>query len=81
MTAAIVSPDGNVNIPEDIRKKLGLEHGGRIELVPFGEGQVMLVAMTLSPSALRGFLPKPDLQCSVEEMVEIAAKRAALANK
>jgi AbrB family looped-hinge helix DNA binding protein len=81
MTAAFVSPDGTVTIPQEIRNKLGLENGGRIELVPFGEGQVMLVAMTLSPSVLRGFLPKPDLQCSVEEMVEIAAQRAALANK
>ena len=81
MTAALVSPEGNVTIPPEIRKELGLEHGGRIEFVPFGEGQVVLVAMTLSPSVLRGILPKPDLQCSVEEMVEIAARRAAWANK
>ncbi len=81
MTTAFVSADGNVNIPQSIRKALGLENGGRIEFLPFGDGQVVMIAMNLSPSVLKGILPKPDLDCTVEEMIEIASKRAAWASR
>lgn len=81
MTTAFVSAEGNVAVPLSIRKALGLEGGGRIEFLPFGDGQVLLIAMNLSPAVLKGILPKPDLDCTVEEMVEIAAKRAAWASR
>jgi len=81
MTTAFVSADGIVTVPLPIRKALGLENGGRIDFLPFGDGQVVMIAMNLSPSVLKGILPKPDLDCTVEEMVEIAAKRAAWASK
>ncbi|MYM86858.1 AbrB family transcriptional regulator [Duganella sp. BJB488] len=81
MTIAFLAPDGTVTVPRSVRKALGLENGGRIEFLPFGDGQVVMIAMNLSPKMMEGILPKPDLDCSVEEMIEIAAKRAALASK
>lgn len=81
MATAYVSPDGSVIIPESIRAALGLENGGRVEFVPIMEGQVSLVAANLSPSVLKGFLPRPDVDCSVEEMIELGIKRAMMAQK
>ncbi|WP_147328124.1 MULTISPECIES: AbrB/MazE/SpoVT family DNA-binding domain-containing protein [unclassified Duganella] len=81
MATAYVSPDGSVIIPESIRVALGLENGGRVEFVPIMEGHVSLVATNLSPSALKGILPRPDVDCSVEEMIELGIKRAMMARK
>jgi bifunctional DNA-binding transcriptional regulator/antitoxin component of YhaV-PrlF toxin-antitoxin module len=81
MTTAFVASDGTVTVPPSVRKALGLENGGRIEFLPFGDGQVVMLSTNLSPKILKGVLLKPDLDCSVEEMVEIAVKRAALASR
>jgi bifunctional DNA-binding transcriptional regulator/antitoxin component of YhaV-PrlF toxin-antitoxin module len=81
MATAYVSPEGVVTIPESILAALGLNAGGRVEFVPIMDGHVSLVAANLSPSVLKGVLPRPDLDCSVEEMVELGAKRAMLAQK
>ncbi|OEZ62242.1 hypothetical protein [Duganella sp. HH105] len=81
MATAYVSPDGSVTIPESIRVALGLENGGRVEFVSIMEGQVSLVAANLSPSVLKGFLHRPDVDCSVEEMIELGIKRAMMAKK
>jgi AbrB family looped-hinge helix DNA binding protein len=81
MATANVSPEGVVTIPKSIRVALGIENGGPVEFVPYMEGQVTLIAVNLSPKVLKGILPRPDLDCSVEEMVELAAKRAVMAQK
>lgn len=81
MATANVSPDGVVTIPKSIRAALGIENGGRVEFVTYMEGQVTLIAVNLSPNVLKGILPRPDLDCSVEEMVELAAKRAVMSQK
>ncbi|WP_373989361.1 AbrB/MazE/SpoVT family DNA-binding domain-containing protein [Duganella sp. BuS-21] len=81
MVTAFVAADGSVTVPRSVRKALGLEQGGRIEFLSYGEGQVLLVAKNLSPSILKGSLPKPDIDCAAEDMVEFAAKRAAMASK
>jgi len=81
MTTAFISADGNVTVPASVRKALGLESGGRIEFLPFGDGQVVMIAMNLSAGELKNILPKPSLNGSVEEMVEVAVRRAALASR
>jgi hypothetical protein len=40
-----------------------------------------MIAKNRSISMLKGILPKPELDCSAEELVEIAVKRAVTAGK
>jgi bifunctional DNA-binding transcriptional regulator/antitoxin component of YhaV-PrlF toxin-antitoxin module len=79
MAEAQISSEGMVVIPSSILKALGLESGGTVEFIPDIEGMVMLIARNLSPQNLRGTLPKPNLDCSVDEMVELGIKRAVMA--
>lgn len=79
MATSFVSSDGQVTIPEEILTILGLEKGGQVEFVHLMAGQVTMVPRNVSIKSMKGILPKPDIDCSVEEMVEIAAKRAAMA--
>lgn len=81
MAITFLAADGTIKLSPSIQKVLGIKSGDRIELVRFDDGQVLMIAKNRSISSLKGILPKPDLDCSVEEMVEIAVKRAVTAGK
>lgn len=81
MATSYVSSDGRVTIPEEILVFLGLERGGQVEFVHLMAGQVTMIPRNLPANSLKGILPKADVDCSIEEMVEIAGRRAAMAAK
>lgn len=81
MATSFVAPDGGVIIPEEILAFLGLEKGGPVEFVHLMPGQVTMVPRNLSAKSLKGILPKPAVDCSIEEMVDLAARRGAMATK
>jgi len=81
MASVIVSPEGQLTIPGAIRIALGLEHGGRIELVEYEPGQYAIVAATASADRLKGMLHKPGVNLSIDEMNEIVRRKVALAAK
>lgn len=76
MAITFLAEDGTIQLPVSVQKALGLKHGDRIELLPFDKGQVLMIAKNGAISSLKGILPKPDLDCSVEEMVELGVRRA-----
>nr|WP_315256102.1 hypothetical protein [uncultured Duganella sp.] len=81
MAMTFVAEDGTIRLPLSIQRVLKLKAGDRIELLPFDDGQVLMIAKNGEIASLKGILPKPDLDCSVEEMVELGVKRAILAKK
>lgn len=81
MAMTFVAEDGTIRLPLSIQRALKLKAGDQIELLPFDDGQVLMIAKNGEIASLKGILPKPDLDCSVEEMVELGVKRAILAKK
>jgi antitoxin PrlF len=81
MASAIVSPDVQLTIPGSIRTALGLEHGGRVELVEYEQGQYAIVAATASADRLKGMLYKTGVRFTIDEMKVIVRRKVALAAK
>lgn len=81
MAMTFVAEDGTIRLPLSIQRALKLKTGDQIELLPFDDGQVLMIAKNGEIASLKGILPKPDLDCSVEEMVELGVERAILAKK
>lgn len=81
MAMTTFAADGTIKLPRSIQKALGLKNGDQIELLKYEKGQVLMVAKNRSITELKGILSRHDLNCSVEELLEIAAKRAVRTNK
>ncbi|WP_250475603.1 AbrB/MazE/SpoVT family DNA-binding domain-containing protein [Caballeronia sp. GAFFF1] len=80
MTAATVTSKGQVTIPVDVRNRLGLESGDRIEF-SFNEttGRYEVFPATRSISSLKGIVKKPDSPVSIEDMNRAIAEKGASA--
>ncbi|MYM69729.1 AbrB family transcriptional regulator [Pseudoduganella sp. FT55W] len=81
MAMTVFAADGTIKLPRSIQKALGLKDGDRIELLKYEDGQVLMIAKNRSITELKGILPRLDLDCSVDELLEIAVKRAVRAGK
>ncbi|MDE2083024.1 MAG: AbrB/MazE/SpoVT family DNA-binding domain-containing protein [Burkholderiales bacterium] len=76
---AIVSSKGQVVIPGDVRKRLGLVQGSVLRFVVDADG-VRLLPAAGDVRRLKGRLPAPPQPVSVTEMNRaIAARRAGIA--
>jgi AbrB family looped-hinge helix DNA binding protein len=68
MVMATVTSKGQVTIPVEVRKELGLEQGDRVEFVPQGDGFLMR-ASSRGVTRLAGFFgPHRGPSVSVEQM-------------
>jgi len=74
--AATVSSKGQVVIPSDVRKRLGLTHGSLLRFVLDEEG-VRLLPAASAVQRLKGRLPKPARPVSVDDMNRAVAERRA----
>lgn len=69
MSEATVTSKGQVTIPADIRRSLGLESQDRLSFTPMPDGTVVLRAKTQSVVALKGLLkPKPGQRVAIKDM-------------
>ncbi|MGI8697195.1 MAG: AbrB/MazE/SpoVT family DNA-binding domain-containing protein [Mycobacteriales bacterium] len=73
MPAATVTSKGQVTIPADVRRILGVTAGSRVDFVPTGNGSFELVAATGSLAALKGVVPAPARPVTLEQMDEAIA--------
>jgi AbrB family looped-hinge helix DNA binding protein len=67
METAIINEDGEITLPEKIRKALGLKAGDQVNFMVKGEKVALLRPSKSSISAVRGILQSNKL-VSVEEM-------------
>ena len=68
MTTATITSKGQVTIPKDVRNRLGIGTGDRVEFVEIQDGVFQIVAATQDVQALRGIVPKPKKPVTIEEM-------------
>ncbi len=65
---ATVTSKGQITIPKDLREKLSLSAGDRVEFIFEDDQTVRLVAKHIPVSRLKGMLPKPSKPVSLGEM-------------
>ncbi|MFA7669608.1 MAG: type II toxin-antitoxin system PrlF family antitoxin [Burkholderiaceae bacterium] len=69
MSEATLTSKGQVTIPIEIRRRLGVSAQDRITFTPMPDGTVVLRAKSKSIKDLEGMLtPEPGIKVSVDEM-------------
>ncbi len=68
MTRATLTSKGQITIPKEVRERLGVEAGDRLEFVEQERGVYRVVAATRDVRNLKGMVPKPRRAVTVEEM-------------
>ena len=78
MATATLTSKGQTTIPKDIRDRLRLKAGDRLDFVLQPDGGVLMVPATIHAKELKGLLPRPKKPVSLEQM-ERAIRDAAVA--
>jgi len=68
MTTATITSKGQVTIPKDVRTRLGIGTGDRVEFVEIQEGVFQIVAATQDVQVLKGIVAKPKKPVTIEDM-------------
>ena len=76
MSTATLSTKGQVTIPTDVRRRLGLESGDRVEFVEFDGGFAIRPAID-DVRSLKGLLRKPSKPVTIEDMNATIRARGA----
>ncbi len=79
MSSATLTTKGQITIPADVRRSLGVQAGDRVEFVQVDAGRFELVAATRSVRELKGLFGKPARTVSIEEMNRLINERGAAA--
>ena len=74
MTTATITSKGQVTIPKDVRIRLGIDTGDRVEFVEIQDGVFQIVAATQDVQALKGIVPRPKKPVTVEAMKQAIAE-------
>ena len=75
MPSATLTSKGQITIPAEVRAKLGVTFGDRIDFVEVEKGQFIIMPATCSVQELKGLIPKPKKPVSIEEMNGAIAMR------
>lgn len=67
MTTATLTTKGQVTIPSDVRQRMGIESGDRIEFVEIEGGFAIKPAIN-DVRSLKGLLRKPSRSVSIDDM-------------
>lgn len=68
MSSTTLTSKGQLTLPKDIRVRLNLHSGDKLEVFPQEDGTILLQPATVDISELYGFLPKPGKVVSLKEM-------------
>ena len=77
MTTATLTSKGQVTIPLEVRQRLGLDTGDRIEFVLLAGGEYAIKPAIDDVRSLKGLLRKPAKPVSVEDMNTAIRTRGA----
>jgi antitoxin PrlF len=75
MATATLTSKGQITLPKDVRERLGVGAGDKVEFIETAPGSFRLVAATRDVRHLRGIIPKLGRPVSIEEMNRAIAKR------
>jgi antitoxin PrlF len=76
MPQATLTTKGQITIPKEVRERLGVVAGDRLDFVEQERGVYKVVAATRDVRQLKGMVPKPAKPVSVEEMKAAVRKSA-----
>jgi AbrB family looped-hinge helix DNA binding protein len=78
---ATMTSKGQIAVPIEVRRSLGLEPGDRVQFVELPDGSYQLRPVTLPVTVLKGFFgPWQGPAISIEDMNEAMSQAAAKAN-
>ena len=77
MATATLTSKGQVTIPLDVRQRLKLAAGARVEFVEDAEGEFLLRPAVADVRSLKGLLRKPAKHVSIEDMKKAIRLRGA----
>ncbi|MGB6744852.1 MAG: AbrB/MazE/SpoVT family DNA-binding domain-containing protein [Terracidiphilus sp.] len=77
MPSAKVTSKGQITIPAEVRKALGLKPGVRIDFFQNADGEFVLSPKTGSIRDLKGCVPKLDYVPTIEEINDAIGAAAA----
>jgi antitoxin PrlF len=75
MSTSTLTSKGQTTIPKDVRKRLNLHPGDRLEFVIDEDGRVLVLPASIDMSELAGMLKSPARPVSVEDMNRAIRKR------
>lgn len=75
MATAVLTSKGQITIPKEVRERLNVDSGDRVEFVEVEDGVFTLIAATRDVRELKGLIPKPSKPVSIEDMTR-AIRRA-----
>ena len=76
MRFSSITQKGRVTIPAEIRHKLGLGEGDKVQFTLCEQGVYLSAVKQTGLLSLYGLLPKPSKELSLEEMNRIVEKRS-----
>lgn len=71
-----VSSKGQVTLPADARRRLGLRAGTKLEVIVRDNDRLEIVRVGGSAMELKGILPKPKRKVSLRDMEEAIVRGA-----
>lgn len=77
MSTSTLTSKGQTTIPKDVRERLNLHPGDRLEFVFDEDGRVLLLPASIDASVLTGILKAPTRLVSVEDMNRAIRKRGS----
>lgn len=75
MSTSTMTSKGQTTIPKDIRKRLNLHPGDRLDFIIEEDGRVVVLPASVDASELAGMLKPPTKPVSVAEMNQAIRKR------
>jgi len=75
VSTSTLTSKGQTTIPKEIRKRLNLHPGDRLEFVIDEDGRVLVLPASIDASELAGMLKPPDRRVTVEDMNRAIRKR------
>lgn len=77
MSSATLTSKGQITVPRDVRKRLGLDSGDKVEFVEIEQGLFAIKPVIEDVRSLKGLLKKPEKPVSVQDMNAAIYARAA----
>ena len=73
---ATVTAKGQVTLPVEVRRRLGLKPGSKLEFIVIDDDRLEAIPVSETVSSLKGMVPKPRKTLSLADMDRAIAKGA-----
>jgi len=74
---ATVTSKGQVTLPAEARRRLGIRPGSKLEIIIKNNDRMEVIVRSGSIRDLKGVVPRPGKTLSIDEMKKAVAKGAA----